>query len=1021
MLSILCALAFALAAMVILPSAASATLSVNGFTYTNSSLQAAGHPDTTISFSRGGTESEDIREIQLDLPTGVFANPESANPKCTPAQFNSDSCPAASNVGAVSTTAKALGLISLTIQGSVDVLTADTGQVATLGLTLRPERICILIICVQPNKIFLKTGVMIDTFENSNLRTYTPGAPKSAVIGIPLLIVTPTITVDITINKLSLSFQSRSGSATTTCSWWGMFCSTKPPSGGYFFRQASACTPTTSNIKLISYQNASASAASTYTPTGCASVPSTSTAFTFEPAIKEYKKPTPVTFSLSIPEADAAIQHALPKIVDADFPIGSGINLDALAGITSCTETQLRGKVCPASSKIGTVDAASKYLPAGLKGDVYATGSVGNQVPVAALLRGQAQGANDQTYVVFRGTIGVRGSAEGGDGRAYARFDRIPQLPFSAFSLTLTSPVYANPVTCGAVTTNTKITQFSGQEITRTHSYINTNCPTAPQTTITQQPASTTVDPTASFDYSSSIAGSSFTCTLKLRGSAGAAVPFGCNGDNWTEAGTTGSFTSESLPNGTYDFSVFATNQTTADATPATASFTLNLTSAFTMTPSISPNTVDAASHPDLSARVAFDGGQPAAVTIRLPMGFNASLATAEQCSNADAQGGTCQPGSIIGTADMTASVGAGTENSTSGTIYLTEGPEADDAGGVAVKIESPSGTFVAQAGAYLVNNGNNQYLDIRSFPNKLSGPGGTEVDFTIKNLSLNFAGSSGLLTAPSKCGVDQFQTSGRSFDNQVAAVAMVGLTTVNCAAIQGNFTPQLTQTFSSTQAATASNVSAFIDGIGDNTGTIKNMTVLEPAAFGANFAAFGVANDMCPGGSITGANSEFNPSSCPGSAIIGQMTLYTPLLIEPLVGTVYLINQQPLPWFGVVIDQPGIHVRLTGFTDLVKVNPACVEQNPDGSTGFCQKQISVKFNNLPDVPLQAVDFSLINEPRLNSAGTKMLSSDVLKVSDPNTSNCPKAPNNTSATKATVDSYTGAVANLEQLIEFTGC
>lgn len=1007
---LLCSLALAVAAMVIIPSAANATFGISGYTYTNSSLQASGHPDTTISFNRTGSESEDLKDIQLDLPTGVFANPEAGNPKCTPSQFNADSCPAAAQVGTVSVKVKALSLLDLTIPGSVDVLTADNGQVATLGLTLRPDKICIIIFCAQPQKIFLKTGITINTFDDSNLRTYTPGSPKSAVIGIPLIFVTPTITGDITINSLSLAFQARSGTPVTSCGLFGLNCKTTPPSGAYFFRQAGACVPTTSTVKLISYQNASATASNTYTPTGCSSVPSTSTSFAFTPSITKYKTPSPVTFALSIPEADATIQHALPKIVDNDFPLGSGINLDALNGVTSCTETQLRAKQCPASSKIGTASAASKYLPSGLKGDVYATGSVGNQVPIAVLLRGQAQGANDQTYVIFRGTLGVRGTVEGGDGRAYARFDKIPQLPFSSFTLNMAVPVYVNPDKCGTSTTTATITQFSGQTITKTNAYNNTDCPAAPNTTITQQPASTTVDTTADFAYTSSIPGSSFTCTLTKRTTpATTPVPFNCNG---------GSYTSDELTNGTYDFSVYATNQTVA-GDPQTYSFTLNLSSVFTMTPSISPSTVQAASHPDFTAAVDFAGGQPKTVKIKMPKGFNASLATAEKCPVADALAGTCTSASLIGSASLSANVGAGTEDSTSGEIYLTDGAaDPDDAAGIAVKIQSPSGTFIAQAGAYLTNNGNNQSLDIRSFPNKLA-PG--NVDFTIKKLSLNFTGSSGLLTAPSACGTDAFTSSGTSYDGQTAAVASVNLTTTGCSSIIGNFTPGLTQTFSSTAAGTSSNVDAFIDGLGDNTGTIKNMTVLEPAAFGANYAAFGVANDMCPGGSVTGTNAEFDPSSCPGSAIIGSMQIYTPLLSDFINGTVYLINQLPLPWFGVAFDQPGIHVRLTGFTDLVKVNPACNETNPDGSTGFCQKQISVKFNNVPDIPVNAVDFQLLNEPRLNYAGNKTLTSDVLKVSDPNTSNCPKPPNNTSQAKATVESYTGALVNLVQDIPFSGC
>lgn len=1037
-LALLFAVAAMLVAMAIVPSGASAAFSVANFSYTNSTNQANAHPDTVIKFERKGTENEDIRDIQLDLPAGVFANPEAVAQKCTTAQFNADNCPKSSRVGAIKTTVKAMSLLDLTIDGTIDVVTADPGQVATMGITLRPEKICILFIfCAQPQKIFMKTGVTIDTFDDSQLRTYTPGSPKSSVIGIPLVFWTPTISGDITVNKMEMSFQGQAGTEWTEsvkkCSGFlNLNCKTTttvhPRDGEYFFRNPGTCSqPSVAKVNLISYQNVQSAATASFTATGCNNVPHQSTAFTYNPHIKKYRAPSAVTFNMTVPEAEASIQHALPAVIDADFPLGSGINMEGLAGVTACTETQLRAKACPASSKIGTAFANSKYLPAGLAGDVYAAGSVGNQVPVAVLLRGQAQGAQDETYVIFRGTIGVRGTVEGGDSRAYSRFDRIPQLPFGSFSLTIDKPFYVNPDKCGTSTTTAEITQFSGQTITRTDAYQNTDCPSAPETTITVRPADPTVDPKPHFEYKSSVAGSSFTCTFAKRnvdGTPGPATPFPCNGPNWTSSGTTGSFTSEEVANGTYDFSVYATNQTVPDPTPATASFTLNLTSDFTMTPSISPSTVQAASHPDFSTTVDFTGGQPAKVRIKLPSGFNGSLSTVNgitHCSNAEAAAGICPASSTIGTAEMTSNVAGSTEDSTSGTVYLTEGPTSADAGGIAVKIESPSGTFVAQAGAYLVNNGNNQYLDIRSFPNKLSGPGGSQVDFTINSLTLNFIGSTGFLTAASACGVDQFETNGNAYDGQTAAVAQVALTTVGCDAILGNFTPDLWQTFSSTTAGTTSNDDAFIWGLEDGAGSIKHMTVVEPAAFGANFEAFGTGDDMCPGGSVTGSNSVFSSASCPGAAEIGMLYLYTPLLDEPLEGTVYLINQLPLPWFGVEFNQPGIHVTLTGFTDLVKSDPACVETNPDGSQGYCQKQIQVKFTNLPDVPVSMVDFALMNPPRWNSAHTKMLTSDVLKVSDPGTANCPAFPNNTDLAKATVESHSGAIVHLQQVVEFFGC
>ena len=1024
-LMLLCAIAAVLAAMVVLPAGASA-FNVANFTYTNSTNQANGHPNTSVSFNRQGSDGEDLRDIQLDLPAGVFANPEAASPKCTSAQFNADSCPASSRVGGATVVVKAMGLLDMTIPGEVDVLTADTGQVATLGISLRPDKLCILFVfCAVPNKIFMKTGISINTFDDSNLRTYTPGSPKSSVIGIPLLFVTPTITGDITVNSMKLDFQSRGGTAVKTCNWLGFNCKTTPPSGPYFFRNPNVCDqPSVARVNLVSYQNANSAASTSFTASGCSAVPSASTTFTYTPTVRKYRAASGTQFILNVPEADATIQHALPKIVDNDFPLGSGINLDALAGVDSCTENQLRAKACPAGSIVGSAVALSKYLPAGLKGNVYATGSVGNQLPLAVLLRGQAQGSNDQTYVIFRGTLGVRGTNEGGDGRAYARFDRIPQLPFSKFTLNLDAPVYVNPDRCGTSTTAATITQFSGQVVNKTSSYENTDCPAAPQTTITQEPASTTVDPTFDFAYASSIPGSTFTCTLAKRtdpNTPATGPSFPCNGDGWTAGGTTGSFVSENMPNGKYDFTVYSTNQTVADPTPATTTFTLNLSNVFTIDPFISPSSVQAASHPDFTVGADIDGGQPASLRIKLPKGFNGSLAVVAQCDKDVALAGNCTDDSKIGTAEMTSNVGPGTENSTSGTIYLTSRPTTDDAGGIAVKIESPSGTFIAIASAYLVNNGNNQYIDIRSFPNKLTAPGGAQIDFTIKRLAFNFIGSNGFLTMPSQCGTDQFTSSGNAYDGSIAAVETETLTTTGCGSILSMFTPDMLQTFSSTQAGTTSNDDAFIAGFQDLGGSVKNVSVLEPAAFGPNFASFGEADDMCPGGSVTGADQTFDPASCPASAIIGSMTLYTPLLTEPLTGTVYLINQLPLPWFGVVIDEPGIHVRITGFTDLIKTNPSCQEQLPGGQIGYCQKQIQVKFVNLPDVPMQAVDMALTNDPRWNRAHTKMLNSDVLQVADPNTANCPEAPNNTDVAKATVESYTGAVVNLEQLIEFTGC
>jgi hypothetical protein len=994
-LSLFCVLAFAIAAMVVIPSGASAAFGVSGFTYTNSTTQANGHPNVDISFNRTGSESEDLKDIQLDLPTGVFANPEAANPKCTAAQFNADGCPANAQVGTVTTKVKALSLLDLDIQGSVDVISADPGQVATLGLTLRPEKICIvLIFCAQPQKIFLKTGIKINTFDDSNLRTYTPGSPKSAVIGIPLVFFTPTITGDITINSLKLSFQSRSGTPTTkkVCGGFlNLSCSNVPvpPAGPFFFRQAGACSTATSNVKLISYQGASASASSNYTPTGCAQVPATATTAEFNPADKTYQSPSNVTFKLGIPEAEADIQHALPKIVDVDFPNGSGINLDALSGVDSCSETELRAKACPASSIIGNATALSKYLPAGLTGPVYATGAVGNQVPIAVLLRGQAQGAQDDTYVIFRGTLGVRGDTQAGTGRAYSRFDRIPQLPFSSFTLNLTKPVYVNPPTCGTQTTKVNIEQFSGQVIDRTSSYNETGCPVEPNTSITNGPPSTTTETRPQFTFSSDQAASTFQCKM----------------DNGSYQLCTSPYTPESLTNGSHTFSVYAVNGTIADPSPATYSFTVNVTGDFQIDPTITPSTTAAGQHPNLHASVDVSGGQPKTLQIKMPQGFNASLAARANCSTADALAGTCATGSKIGTTSLTVDTFGGSQTGV-GEIFLTDGPTAADAGGVAVKITMPFGTFIAQAGAYLVNNGKNQYLDIRSFPTSING-----TTFTVTNLTMDFSGAYGFLTNPSRCVDDSFSSTGTAFDGSVAAVETVAFAATDCAALL--FDPVVEQTFSSLEANTLSNVVANID-LPAGHSSIQNMTVLEPPVFGPNYPAFGRAADKCPG-SAASLTTDFDPTNCPDVAKVGTMTLETPLLTEDLVGTVYLVNKTPLPWFGVKFDDEGISVRLTGITDLVQVVPSCNEATDPN--GFCQKQISVRFTNVPDVPITHVTFALNGGPRDRPGTLPDLDGELLVLAEPGDSTCQAS----SPAKSIIDGYSGLTVNRTQNLAITGC
>ena len=92
--------------------------------------------------------------------------------------------------------------------------------------------------------------------------------------------------------------------------------------------------------------------------------------------------------------------------------------------------------------------------------------------------------------------------------------------------------------------------------------------------------------------------------------------------------------------------------------------------------------------------------------------------------------------------------------------------------------------------------------------------------------------------------------------------------------------------------------------------------------------------------------------AKCPESSELGEAEVRTPLLEEPLKGAVYLA--QPETFEGsliglyVVVEGGGVTIKLAGKATL------------DPSTG----QVSLAFNDLPQLPLNEVELSLFSGPR---------------------------------------------------------
>jgi hypothetical protein len=935
--ALIATIAVALAAAV-MASSANAAFGISNYAMTPSTTQAGAHPNMTWSFNRTGTESEDLRDMRIDLPPGLLANPESVTPKCTEAAFSTDTCAPNTQVGSLAYKFTYSGRTTINVPGNFYMLEPGASDVATVGFVLRPPKVCILIFCAVTQKITQKTSFKLKSFDAPHLTIENQDAQRAVTTSIPLVFVTPSFSVDVTLKSVSITAQARAA---------------KTKDGKYFMVNPTSCAPASSTATITSYDNVVASASSAFTPTGCDTVPFDPT-FDFQPTDKGGGKTSTVAFTMNVPSADAQTQNSAPKSLDITFPAGSAPDFTKLAEWAAkprCAQADLEANTCPSGSAVGLAQAQSEFLPPALNGGVYLTGEVGLKIDLAIRLVGPRSSA-----LIIRLTLGLRVNSAGAS-EVYATFNDGPQLPYSKFILALL-PLYVNPQQCGPAVTTVKATGWSGKEVTRTTSYDVGDCQ-PPQTAITSGPTGPTVTNPPTFTFTSSIPNSKFFCKVD-------ALPeVSCD---------SGSYTLPTLSNGPHTFSVAAQNGPARDLTPAIATFSIvpptgSFSAAFTL------STTQAAAHPNLTTTITA-GGTPAmrSIQVRLPDGLQASSAAVPLCTMAAANTGACPASSQVGTVSVTASTAGGPVTG-NGIAYLTAPPTAADAGGISIEVPLAGGTLIVNGGQSTVNNTNAQQLTVRDIPASVNGTA-----ISITNLTLALSGANRFLTNASNCATaSSFVASATAADGSISSPSSTPYQATNCTAVP--FAPQVTMTYPSPLVAgSPTGVVVDVDLPLDH-GTLRSLTVLQPTALGPNFPAYGAASDQCPASAAPAANSLFNPAGCPASALIGEMTIDTPLLASPLVGDVYLINKSPLPWFGVTFSQPGVELRLTGVNTVGQVDPLCDPLETD-----CPQRISTRFGNLPDTPLTHTRFDLTKPDRTTSQG--LTSSKVLTVATPSDPSC---------------------------------
>ncbi|HST32119.1 MAG TPA: hypothetical protein VLJ80_01240 [Solirubrobacteraceae bacterium] len=460
--------------------------------------QAAGHPPwgiTTFVMKHSGSnvEGASVKRIRVDVPPGLAANPEAPKPKCDKAQFEADptGCPASSVVGSteMEAIAEPLGIpLSLpSLSGTVYNLNAPPGLPLDFGIAVEPTGEL-----VSPIRLFLEghvdwSGDYHEFFVINNV-------PNEATVNALLPVKAP-----LKVLKSKLNFNGRAGQ-------------------GNFLTLPSVCSSTTTSFLELESYAGDITHTATHTPVGvegCDKVPF-SPSTTVEPeagAGSQPDGPDGATTIVQVPQKVKATEINTSDIQDARVTLPEGLTLNPAAahGLEACSAAQIgigtRNPVsCPAGSRVGSVAIETDLPPGTLKGSVFLASPSGAPItdpPYTIYLDAES---NVDVSVRLQGTV----APDPTTGRLTVTFSNNPQLPFSELRLTLNGGDHAplaNPLTCGAASTDFFFTPYSGgAPATGSTPFSPSGCPASPPFLLAQSTATSAPNAGAYTSYTFDLA-----------------------------------------------------------------------------------------------------------------------------------------------------------------------------------------------------------------------------------------------------------------------------------------------------------------------------------------------------------------------------------------------------------------------------------------------------------------------------------------------------------------------------------
>ncbi len=328
------------------------------------------------------------------------------------------------------------------------------------------------------------------------------------------------------------------------------------------------------------------------------------------------------------------------------------------------------------------------------------------------------------------------------------------------------------------------------------------------------------------------------------------------------------------------------------------------------------------------------DGDQRlAALSVHLPPGIAAILASVTPCPEPQAAQEQCGPESLIGSS--LASAGLGSEPyELPGTVYLT-GPYGGAPFGIEVITPAVAGPFnlgTVTVRSRIEVDPHTAAVTITSDPIPQFVKG---VPSQIKQLQVT-VDRSGFQFNPTSC--DPGPVTATLTGNQGAtSTSSYPFNTQNCASLP--FHPGVSaRTAGRTSKADGASLGLTFTSHSGEAHVAKTILTI-PATLPARLTTIQKA--------CIAAVFEKDPANCPEGSVIGTATVHTPVLKNPVVGPIYLVSHGNAAWpdAELVLQGEGITVILDGQTAIKK-----------GIT-------TSSFESVPDVPFETVQATLPEGP----------------------------------------------------------